>query len=88
MNSKVLTPTVAVCLRPVAYQNIDPVQRAAWDSFWLELFCSVREASYRPGHEAEGGRESQNQHRRGRAVSKPEPKDDIMQPRAASSDAD
>jgi hypothetical protein len=33
--------TVTIDLQPVAYKELDPVQRAAWDSFWGELIRSV-----------------------------------------------
>jgi hypothetical protein len=83
------TPIVAVRLRPVAYEDLDPVQRAAWDSFWSELVRSVANESYRPQPKAGGSREEpKNQRRRGRAVSMKERYDDSTQEISPSSTMD
>jgi hypothetical protein len=40
--------TVTINLQPVAYKDLDPAQRAAWDSFWREIIRSVSAQSCRP----------------------------------------
>jgi len=54
MSHEPLTPTVTIHLQPIAYQETDPTQRAAWDSFWGELIRSVLTESHRFQQSTEG----------------------------------
>jgi hypothetical protein len=51
--------TVTLNLQPVAYKDLDPMQRAAWDSFWGELIRSVSTRLCRPQVETEGDTRNQ-----------------------------
>ena len=41
MSHESLTPSVTIRLQSIAYEEMDPAQRAAWDDFWGELIRSV-----------------------------------------------